>query len=81
MSMSYILVSIIGIVTITIAVNDWDRMISLNKTNFSHDSLSIKHPCKFVNSITNKSSKLTADLYPSLKFCEVKLCKQICTVC
>ncbi len=31
-SMSYILVSIIGIVTITVVVNDQDRMIS--KTNF-----------------------------------------------
>ncbi len=35
MSMSYILVGIIGIVTITVVVNDQDRMISLNKTFFS----------------------------------------------
>ncbi len=34
MSMSYILVSIIGIVTITVVVNDQDRMIGLNKTLF-----------------------------------------------
>ncbi len=34
MSMSNILASIISIVTITIVVNDQDRMISLNKINF-----------------------------------------------
>ncbi len=34
MSTSYILVSIIGIVTITVVINDRDRMISLNKTIF-----------------------------------------------
>ncbi len=35
-NMSYILVSFIGIVTISVVVNDRDRMISLNKTLFSH---------------------------------------------
>ncbi len=34
MNMSYTLVCFIGIVTITIVINDRDRMISLNKTIF-----------------------------------------------
>ncbi len=46
MNMSYTLVSFIGIVTITIVINDRDRMISLNKTMFYHNSLSIMNPCK-----------------------------------
>ncbi len=69
MSMSYILVSFIGIVTITVVVNDQDRMISLNKTLSPppHNSLSIMHPCKF-----SYTQEQQGDCRPSPQSCNVQ---------
>ncbi len=68
MSTSYILVSIIGIVTITVVINDRDRMISLIKTIFfPHNSLSIMHLCKF-----NYKQEQQGDCRPSPQSCNVQ---------
>ncbi len=68
MSTSDILVSIIGIVTITVVVNDQDRMISLNNTLFFfHNSLSVMNPCKF-----NYKQEQQGDCRLSAQSCNVQ---------
>ncbi len=61
MSMSYILVGIIGNITITIVVNDQDRLLLIDH------SLSIMHPCEF-----NYKQEQQGDCGPSPQSCNVQ---------